>query len=776
MAWSRERGAGGKPHSLPQAPCPTLPTSSITLQKNNMNLVEYALPGEWINALGWTVLHSLWQAAFIALLIGVLLYRMQHRPSWQRYWLAHLGWLSIIVCAVITFITYYQPQGDPTLTMITRLTPEGEVLSSASPSFLESTLHILNDYFNQHLPLIVSLWAMGMVFFLLRFLGGLIFLQHLRSHRVQPLSADWERKLQLISDQLGLKRSVQLLESALVKVPMVIGWMKPVILLPIGALNALSSQQVEAILAHELAHIKRHDYLLNIIRSVVEVLFYFNPAVWWLSAQIRTEREHCCDDMALEVCGDSLSYVRALVALQELNRSPGIGLAMTLVNKKPELLNRVRRILNQPKDKSDLMEKLLITCLLLVCLCFTFVNAGNRDNNLLEVEFPREAMEPVVDDVEVDLAIDTDIVDSKKTVLMDIGMGIPTVIDVAALHLDTLPPGDPAYNGNVFFSATKDGKQYQIRIKDQKIVRLVVDGARISEDQLVNYYDVVQEILDDFPEPPTPPTPPAPVAPTRVSPPIPPTPPAPVVDPTERPEPVPAPPTPPAAPKIAVPSAPPPPPPPPKPYRIELKKPAEGGNHEDTGLYFYRQGQEETVHEVTQANNFTWRSDDLEAVTAASWVASGGTSQSDHIVVVEIQETPMRLNLDQLDQGIVVELKTGAEPPVQEYAVIRSDNKNTFRQEVETPVATYSYSYGGGNKRDNQWQKDLEAQLMADRLLEPGNSYQVEISADQLLINGKAQPAATHRKYFKLLQHSLDRPLGDDAMYFFNRHSSRRME
>lgn len=726
-----------------------------------MNLIEYALPGEWINALGWTVLHSFWQAALIALIVGVLLYRMPQQPSWRRYWVAHIGWFSIIVCAVITFLTYYHPQGNSGPEMITRLTPEGEVTTLASPSFLGSYLHILDDYFNQHLPLIVSLWALGMLFFLLRFLGGLIFLQHLRSYKVQGLSAEWEAKVKEISRQLGLKRPVQLLESALVKVPMVIGWMKPAILLPIGALNALSPQQVEAILAHELAHIKRHDYLLNIIRSLVEVLFYFNPAVWWLSAQIRTEREHCCDDMALEVCGDSLSYVRALVALQELSQRPGISLAMTFVRSKPELLNRVRRILKQPKDKSDLMEKLVITCLLLVTLSFTLLSAGLPEEPKKDADLTL-----TVPEIETDLHFVTPIDEVDPSLHLttlegdNITVELKKTHEVIELKLDTLP------QGTTHLKMTKDGKSYDVRIKNNKIQRLSIDGNSIPEEELINYYDVVQELLDDVPPPPPAPTaPPAPAAPS--APPAPPAPPAPVKPVNDDVIPVPAPPTPPSPPAPTALPTPPAPPSPPAAPRIQLEKPVKG-ERGTSSLHFYRKD-EGAVSDGSNTGNFVWRSKNASASSASVWVSGDDVPLEEQVVVVRVNDGEV---VHEQLQNVVVEVMTEEHEP---NTRIASDNvvlANGYVFREGEPASFYRRTNGDRQKGNNTWQKDLEKSMLVDQLLVPGESYQVELSGDRLMINGKEQSKAQHKKYLRLLQESLDQPLDEDAMFFFNWHSN----
>ena len=146
-----------------------------------------------------------------------------------------------------------------------------------------------------------------------------------------------------------MKKTVRFVESGLAKTPMVIGYLKPIILFPLGTVNQLTQQEVEAVLAHELAHIYRNDYLLNIIQSFIEIIFYYHPAVWWISANIRTERENCCDDIAVKICGSSITYVKALVILDEIQPTPNLAMLFSS-DSKNQLLNRVKRILNQPQN------------------------------------------------------------------------------------------------------------------------------------------------------------------------------------------------------------------------------------------------------------------------------------------------------------------------------------------------------------------------------------------------------------------------------------------
>src|SRR5262249_33339444 len=136
--------------------------------------------------------------------------------------------------------------------------------------------------------------------------------------------------------------------SAAVKALMVIGWIRPLILLPLTAMTGLAELQLQAILAHELAHIRRHDYLVNLLQTTVETILFYHPAVWWISHQIRIERENCCDDQAVEVCGDTVGYARALAQLEELRlQMPERAIAATVGT----LLQRIQRLLEPEESK-----------------------------------------------------------------------------------------------------------------------------------------------------------------------------------------------------------------------------------------------------------------------------------------------------------------------------------------------------------------------------------------------------------------------------------------
>ena len=206
----------------------------------------------------------------------------------------------------------------------------GAVVSAAQPTILITVL---------------SLWLLGVACLSVRLFGGWIVARRLARRALGPVTPDIHAMARRIAGRLALERVVRVFESTAVAVPMMVGWLKPVILLPAAALSGLTPDQIEALLAHEMAHVRRHDYLVNLLQSVVETLLFYHPAVWWVSRQVREEREHCCDDLAISVCGDRVAYAAALADLAAMT-TPRLALAAS----DGSLAARVRRILGQPRN------------------------------------------------------------------------------------------------------------------------------------------------------------------------------------------------------------------------------------------------------------------------------------------------------------------------------------------------------------------------------------------------------------------------------------------
>ena len=163
--------------------------------------------------------------------------------------------------------------------------------------------------------MVVWFWLAGVIAMSIWSAAGWFIAQRLKRRSNRVLPEIWQSRMATLAGQLGIRRGIRLCESTLAQVPAVIGWIRPVILIPAGALINLSAQELEAVLAHELAHIRRFDYVANLLQSAIEALLFYHPAMWWIAKRIRAERENCCDDLAIAACGDRVVYARALTAL-----------------------------------------------------------------------------------------------------------------------------------------------------------------------------------------------------------------------------------------------------------------------------------------------------------------------------------------------------------------------------------------------------------------------------------------------------------------------------
>ncbi|HEX8685339.1 MAG TPA: penicillin-binding transpeptidase domain-containing protein, partial [Pyrinomonadaceae bacterium] len=211
----------------------------------------------------------------------------------------------------------------------------------------------------------------GVMLLSMRTLGGLVLTHRMKLRGAQPVSGLWRERAAEIARKLSLSGPVKVLESSLVSVPTAVGWLRPAILLPASAFTGLTPQQLEAVLAHELAHVRRHDYLVNVLQTGVETLLFYHPAVWWVSRQVRAEREHVCDDMAVRVTGDAMTYARALTRIERL-RTTAPRLAMAADG--GSLRSRVSRLVEGPPSPRRL-SPLLVGLFLIVGTLTTVVCA-----------------------------------------------------------------------------------------------------------------------------------------------------------------------------------------------------------------------------------------------------------------------------------------------------------------------------------------------------------------------------------------------------------------
>jgi len=313
-----------------------------------------------LQTIGWALIHFLWQGAAIAGGASTLLRLTRHRSASIRYIIASTSLLAMLAAPVVTARLMWAGTAAPadadanTVTAQVVATPvianvqaqdvrrvRANVGAESSSRLSRLNLSALESV----LPGVTVAWLAGVLLLLARMTGGWWRVRRLHHVALATRSSRWQACCRRLAYRLGLPAAAHVVESALVDVPTVVGWLRPAIILPIAALASLTPSQVEAIIAHELAHIRRHDYAVNVVQTIAETLLFYHPGVWWLSNRIRVEREHCCDDIAVALCGDPLGYAQALAELETWRTSSA---TMALAATGGSLLDRVRRILRVP--------------------------------------------------------------------------------------------------------------------------------------------------------------------------------------------------------------------------------------------------------------------------------------------------------------------------------------------------------------------------------------------------------------------------------------------
>src|SRR5436190_9418936 len=316
-------------------------------------------------ALGWALVHSLWQCALAAAGLAALLAVLPPRAARARYALAVATLALTLALPIGTLVKVHGASPETTAgSPITAAPAPASRAPAPAPEPMPLSPHATHRYGSAApaiavlrlvppirarlellLPWIVVLWLTGVVALSLRLASGWLAARRLRALGIRPAPEPCVAALRRLAARLRVNRPVRLLQSALVHVPAVLGCVRPVILLPASALTGLTPLQLEALLAHELAHVRRYDYLVNLVQSVIETLLFYHPAVWWISARVRDEREHCCDDLAVAVCGDPHFYASALLGMERL-RVTAPTLALSAAG--GSLMGRVRRLVAPP--------------------------------------------------------------------------------------------------------------------------------------------------------------------------------------------------------------------------------------------------------------------------------------------------------------------------------------------------------------------------------------------------------------------------------------------
>ncbi|MDO9373880.1 MAG: M56 family metallopeptidase [Ferruginibacter sp.] len=429
----------------------------------------------FIKAISYTLVHSLWQGMILGLVAGAIILLTRSKKPSTRYNALAASLVGFTAATIATFWTQLGSLATKSIqavevTNIPTATYAGAELHpvAGSTNFLDQVLYTFNSYADW----LVLGWMTIILLKSIQLTAGLVQAHKLKSSQVNAVSEYWNEKLVQLGRQMALHKVVCLLESRRVQVPAVIGFMKPVILIPAGLLSQLSPAEVEAILLHELAHIRRKDYLVNILQHFVEIIFFFNPAVRWVSGLIKAERENCCDEIAVSQTNSKNNYISALVAFHEKAQQQLPTFIPAFAGEKNHLLNRVKRIIyNNNKTLNNMEKKILAAGVILTSLFF--------------VAFTSREQQPVK-------SPSTEIADQSTTA----AAALPPQDLVAELRIatDTLP--DKVQKGlSGTINTTVNGKKYKIVTKNNEVLDLYVNDQQIPGDKISEHRPVINKIM-----------------------------------------------------------------------------------------------------------------------------------------------------------------------------------------------------------------------------------------------------------------------------------------
>ncbi|MFD3002793.1 ankyrin repeat domain-containing protein [Pontibacter toksunensis] len=337
-------------------------------------MIDAFFSSQLVEAIGWSLLHSLWQGTLLAVVLGILLVFLRRFSSQTRYLIVALFMALFAVTIPLNIIREYEPVVQAEVAAVEKAYAAP---STATPSSVREKVQVSGNkvatdirnrfvlYFERHLPLLVTIWLMGIVVLLLRYLGQLVYVQRLKNHGVTPFPDKWKEMISKLEKQLKISKKVRYLESLRISSPMTIGWLKPVVLFPIGLATRLGQAEVEAILLHELAHIKRNDYLFNVIQSLTTILLFYHPATYWMSRLLDEERENCCDDLVVGLTGQQESYASTLIHLQE-QKFKTMKTVLSFTGTPSSFSGRILRLVNKSFPSANRFREGFVTALVLM--------------------------------------------------------------------------------------------------------------------------------------------------------------------------------------------------------------------------------------------------------------------------------------------------------------------------------------------------------------------------------------------------------------------------
>lgn len=361
-----------------------------------MNLLNDWLPESLLQVLGWTLVHSIWQWIILAGLLWIALKIFHWKSPQFKYNMALMS-LGLGLLASVGTLWY-----ELSLNSLSNPSPvavltdwNSEIAAIENASLLSN----FTDWIENQLPFLVNIWFFGAVLFLVRLFTNLSAVRNLRNHSQANKDQGLQNLVAAISTKMGMLKIPQLKITSDGLSPMAMGVIKPMILIPAGLIFQLSPTHLEAILAHELAHIKRHDYLVNLIQSTMEVFFFYHPCFWWINQTIKELRENATDDLAIASGVAPKVLAEALAEVLNYAQEQTPELALAAAKKRNPTLNRIRRMLGLPAQNYPQNPIITIPMILSLIISASLITAAQQvDQKSLNEILPEIALEnPVLD-------------------------------------------------------------------------------------------------------------------------------------------------------------------------------------------------------------------------------------------------------------------------------------------------------------------------------------------------------------------------------------------
>jgi beta-lactamase regulating signal transducer with metallopeptidase domain len=418
-----------------------------------------------VDALGWTILHSLWQASLLAGILWIVSRIPRGISSPTRYWLAYGTLLGQFAWSVVTFFQLYEPA------LLVEEAVAGQAFyflteaptTPASPASEDTTL----------LNWVVMVWLVGALIGAAKLCWSFGRVRRMQRRALTAVPRDFARLVDTLADRLDLTSQFQLGISEQINGPALVGHLRPMLLFPVAVINQLSVEEVEVVILHELAHLKRKDHWWNLLQCLLEVVFYYHPIIWWIGARIREEREHCCDDLVLSAGSDQITYAKTLLFFAQQRQPPPNALA--LAGKTGGLLGRIQRFINQQNIPYQMKSRLfLLPLITLVALLTTaaYVPTVEESQANEETSLPlAENMAPAPDSYRG--APSTD-------------LSFP---EMTAEVVDSLPMGRHQV------SSYRNGESTEVLVEDGEIKELKINGETIPESEYDQYQEMVEGML-----------------------------------------------------------------------------------------------------------------------------------------------------------------------------------------------------------------------------------------------------------------------------------------